>query len=106
MEFPLISCGFRHFPSRESSDRSAAAPSEHPHQAQTTLARKLLVKSYHPIGNTLYIDVELEEEHAPDGLRVLVPSWPNFQARKAFHNYQCLAEIGPPKELHTVDFFI
>jgi hypothetical protein len=106
MDFPLISYGSPHLPLRESPGRSSGPTSEEPKSAPTNLAQKLLAKSYHPIGNTLYIDVEIEEGQDRGGLKVLLPSWPDYQARKAFQNYQSLAEIRPPKELHTVDFFI
>ncbi len=71
----------------------------------STAAQSLQIKNYHPLGRTIFIDVEYQEtpmkiERSPHWL------WPDFQMQKAFRNYHRMADPAPPSEKRTVDRFI
>lgn len=104
MNFPLIPSGStqRHF--REKTDLLPQTSQDRSPAAQTLLAQPPIIKSFSPIGNTGYIDVEFQEISDQLELSDRFRRCPDFRLRNAFSQYHYFAR-RKPRQLHTIDLY-
>jgi hypothetical protein len=104
MDFPLIPSRSSQRPFREKTDLLPQPSQESSPAVQTTSAQPIFIKRFFPLGNTPYIDVEVQEIGDQLDLSDRFPRWPDFRLRNAFSQYHNLAQ-RKPDQTHTIDLY-
>jgi hypothetical protein len=104
MDFPLIPSRSSHLPFQEKKDLSPQSSPESPLVPQLASTHPILIKSFSPVRNTLFIDVEYQEIADQMDLSTRFPRWPDFKLRNAFSQYHNSAQ-KKQRKLHTIDLY-
>jgi hypothetical protein len=105
MDFPLIPSRSSHLPFQEKKDLSPQSSPESPLVPQLLATHPALIRSFSPMGNTLFIDVEFQEISDQLDLSTRFPRLPDFKLRSAFSKYQNAAQ-KKQRNLHTIDLYV
>lgn len=100
MDFPLIPSRSSHLPFRGKTDLLPQPSPESSPVPQTASNPALFIKGFSPLGNTLFIDVEFQE-NLPDR----IPNWPNYRLRNAFSQYHSAGQKKQQKH-HIIDLYV
>jgi hypothetical protein len=102
MDFPLIPSRSSHLPFRGKTDLLPQPSPESLPVPQAASNPALLIKGFKSMGNTVFIDVEFQE-NLPDK----ISNWPDYQLRNAFSQYHSHS-ISPKKQKtnHIIDLYV